>query len=709
MNKALKLHLSLCALLVSMSAAPASGALQIDCPDNRTMHWSEVDTLTVGVIDFDVSCLPIQYSVGQGSEGLARIDSQTGELTIAPGAFAVCEQQITLIASDDCGAADTCILLVCVQNYGPTATCSLATETYLWGESVSSVVTFSDPDAGSTIPDFRIIEYAGPGNPEINAQGEFYWQTYESPEYLGEFTFHIVVSDGSPACEPCSPRNADTCSFSVTIEPTYRVTIKTVHNVIQGGPANVHITLDNCDSYEINPIAGFDFLIQYDSPALSITGATEGKFFLENEWEYFTYGFGQTDSCNSNCPTRTFRLVAIAEINDAMHHPSGFTNSAPGSDVLVTLHFQVSNNRNLECHYSPVRFYWADCGDNAFASPDGSLISSRYVYENSTDCFGDDGASSVDNPNAAFPTLLGVPSACPTEPLRRIDFRNGGVEIICAGIIDARGDMNLNGISNEVSDAELLADYLVHGPEVFSINIDGQTAASEVNGDGIPLTLADLQYMIRIITGDQIPRSELQHYRDTAIVTASHDTLDLTVDEEIGAALLIYDFPFTVQLSDIPEGMDIKWNRSADETRVLVYNIGTNAIGDGRLIGLPGVPRSVYLVGYDGSIFASEIHNPPPTTPKTFYVNQNYPNPFNAGTVIEVGTAYAGELRISIYNTLGRLVDVIATRADAGTMSFQWVPRDNPSGVYYYQAKLKAFTDNGKETLTASGKMTLLK
>jgi hypothetical protein len=46
-------------------------------------------------------------------------------------------------------------------------------------------------------------------------------------------------------------------------------------------------------------------------------------------------------------------------------------------------------------------------------------------------------------------------------PFRCIEFWFGGIDIICADSIDDRGDMNLNGLANEIADAVLYTNYFL--------------------------------------------------------------------------------------------------------------------------------------------------------------------------------------------------------------------------------------------------------
>jgi hypothetical protein len=58
-------------------------------------------------------------------------------------------------------------------------------------------------------------------------------------------------------------------------------------------------------------------------------------------------------------------------------------------------------------------------------------------------------------------------------------------------------------IGYEIADAVLFSNYFIRGLPVFTINQAGQVAASDVNADGLVLTVADLVYLIRAVVGDE--------------------------------------------------------------------------------------------------------------------------------------------------------------------------------------------------------------
>lgn len=81
---------------------------------------------------------------------------------------------------------------------------------------------------------------------------------------------------------------------------------------------------------------------------------------------------------------------------------------------------------------------------------------------------------------------------------------------------------------------------------------------------------------------------------------------------------------------------------------------------------------------------------------------QNYPNPFNSRTYIRFVLPESGDVRLTIYDILGRQVEtVIDEFRDASAQSVPFDASDYPSGVYF--ARLKT------ENATRSIKMLLLK
>ncbi|MHC1704780.1 MAG: M6 family metalloprotease domain-containing protein [Tenuifilaceae bacterium] len=77
------------------------------------------------------------------------------------------------------------------------------------------------------------------------------------------------------------------------------------------------------------------------------------------------------------------------------------------------------------------------------------------------------------------------------------------------------------------------------------------------------------------------------------------------------------------------------------------------------------------------------------------YLSQNYPNPFNQSTSIDFSIIENDHVIISVYNTLGKLVDIITDENySPGSYTKQWIPKNLPNGIYFYQIQ----SHNYKET-----------
>ena len=78
--------------------------------------------------------------------------------------------------------------------------------------------------------------------------------------------------------------------------------------------------------------------------------------------------------------------------------------------------------------------------------------------------------------------------------------------------------------------------------------------------------------------------------------------------------------------------------------------------------------------------------------PSEFSLGQNYPNPFNPATNIEFSLPVSSHVRITIYNALGNLVEVLADHRYApGRYLVSWEASSFPSGVYFYRLQTAGF------------------
>jgi len=108
-----------------------------------------------------------------------------------------------------------------------------------------------------------------------------------------------------------------------------------------------------------------------------------------------------------------------------------------------------------------------------------------------------------------------------------------------------RGDLNLNGLAFELADAAIYANYFANGIVIFTIDPPAQIAATDINMDGMVLTVADYVMMIRIEMGAGDPPPADPDTFTTNIIYQYTDT-GLTVlarfDRPAASMYMEYDF-----------------------------------------------------------------------------------------------------------------------------------------------------------------------
>ncbi len=674
-----------------------------NCPDDATIHWGETFLHDFVAFDPDAS-QTLTFDLCETTPEAVSMDA-AGHLTWSSGPEDICDPTICVIVTDDCGAVDTCTFDICVTNSPPVVTCP-EDATICNGYPFAAQVTATDPDGGPTAF-FRLV--SGPAGVTVDDMtGEIAW---EAPE-PGSWDICVEASDGAPVCDPCSPANADTCCFTLNVVALDLV-IEKVHKQYQNQQAEVSIDFLHQGSNW--PIGGYDLLIQYDASVLNFSKATEGEFFLDCEWEYFTYRFGASGNCGVGaCPTGMLRIVAMAETTggNLANHPDCFTNDGlavpgPGSSTstqLAVMHFMVTDDRTAECTFAPIRFMWYDCGDNALSNVTGDTL---YISNEVYDYGGEVGEppvvvwNQITGLDNVFPTLTGAPSPdCDlsekTELVRCANFHNGGVDIICADSIDAAGDVNLNGIAYEIADAVMLTNYFISGLGAFEPHVEGSIAASDANRDGLALSVSDLVFVIRVVIGDAMPYAKVAPNAEQVSYTLENGVIATTSNIDISGAALVVQGMVEPQL--LTDGMSMRYAYDGSVTRIVVTPAveGANMTSfQGEFLG--GISRelvSIELATSEGAMVLAK------NVPVSFGLTQNYPNPFNPATTIEFALPEPTEYTLTIFNIQGQMVGSHSGRADAaGIFRFEWDASEKASGVYLYRLEAGSFSQTKKMLL----------
>jgi len=100
-------------------------------------------------------------------------------------------------------------------------------------------------------------------------------------------------------------------------------------------------------------------------------------------------------------------------------------------------------------------------------------------------------------------------------------------------------------------------------------------------------------------------------------------------------------------------------------------------------------PRGVYYI--TGSIPTSSISESPINKPQSFELFQNYPNPFNPSTVISYQLPMSSEVKLVVFDVLGReLQTLVNTRQAAGRYDVPFNASSLSSGVYFYRLSVSS-------------------
>ena len=651
----------------------------------------------VGTIDFDAvdpeSDTPIEFAI---SSGPGIIDINSGVWSWSGGSVPQQGADVLQVYAKDPTGSGTfgpvATVNLTVTNDPPTIDCPGILVTAPADDATCQVVHVTDDCDNLTLS-------AGIWDPQVvfTDLGGGDWEVCFTPVPPAMVvTMPITVDDGG------TPKLSASCDllWNVIEGAPYAIEIEKIKDQVQGVFTEVDVIL-----HKIDPtmgFGGFDILIAYDQSALSFQQALEGDIYGACNWEYFTYRFGPYGNCGNQCPSGMVRVIGMAETNNGPVHPDcdtpdpGYVQEGQLPITLFKLVFLVSNDRNLECQFVPVRFFWYDCGDNVLSNHDGSELYVSFMVFDFDEYGAPFSSDPINNGTIGFPTYLGAQDYCldgtpfPDKPvpIRFVDFQNGGVDIVCADSIDARGDVNLNGIAYEIADAVMFTNYFVKGLDAFT-HVDGSIAATDCNADGLVLTVGDLVYLIRVVVGDALPYPKL----NPTHADFAYENGVVSIDAEMGAAFLVFEGAVTPTL--LADNMEMMYGVVDGNTRVLVYSTDAGAAFNGDFIAVNGdLVGNPEFATYEGQPVVVQ------KVAKTFQLEQNYPNPFNPKTTIAFQIPGGGEYKLAIYNITGQLVYEVSGYTD-GFGAEEWDASENASGIYFY----KLVTDN----YTATQKAVLLK
>jgi hypothetical protein len=138
--------------------------------------------------------------------------------------------------------------------------------------------------------------------------------------------------------------------------------------------------------------------------------------------------------------------------------------------------------------------------------------------------------------------------------------------------------------------------------------------------------------------------------------------------------------------------------------------VGTGAVGfarQGWSVSLSSDGKTAIVGGYSDNTgvgaawvyahTASSVREPGDEVPLQFSLAQNYPNPFNPSTTIEYVLPHSSQVKLTLFDILGREVSVLVNeKKEAGVYEVKFDGSSLASGVYFYRLQAESFVDTKK-------------
>ncbi len=218
--------------------------------------------------------------------------------------------------------------------------------------------------------------------------------------------------------------------------------------------------------------------------------------------------------------------------------------------------------------------------------------------------------------------------------------------------------------------------------DLYLQKLDGATGAYLFQSQGIPVSVENNDQTNPVIITEDSSGFHIcwEDYRGLhSDVYASHFAADGNLQQNwTGEGDVICDFynlqETPVMTSDFHGGAIAVWPDARSSGKEYVYNLYAQRWNDSTITGV-GIPRIKPV--------------------ESFNLAQNHPNPFNPETVISFSLAQSGEVKLVIYNALGREVArLVDGPLQTGYHRVTWSGTDSrgfkaASGIYYYRLEME--------------------
>ncbi len=155
---------------------------------------------------------------------------------------------------------------------------------------------------------------------------------------------------------------------------------------------------------------------------------------------------------------------------------------------------------------------------------------------------------------------------------------------------------------------------------------------------------------------------------------------------------------YTINLATLQRTNPTGWYNYGDYPYYAIFRVlpnGTLFLGGGTTDGSNFSPSNRAVL-----ITPTLLSHQEPQVPKSFLLHQNYPNPFNPSTTIAYGLPVASDVRLDVFDVLGRkIATLVNSKQPSGDYSVLFNASTLCSGVYFYRLQAGSFVQTKKMLL----------
>jgi len=246
---------------------------------------------------------------------------------------------------------------------------------------------------------------------------------------------------------------------------------------------------------------------------------------------------------------------------------------------------------------------------------------------------------------------------------------------------------------------DLNADLMVNVLDVVRLVgiILGQIEQNEddwcgdVNDDGA-FDVLDVVSIVDIIL--TIPSRENSNPLNEVKVSFNDGNATITSNGNLAGLQFDVYGDFTIETSSIKEGWEVHYNNNT----ILIFSINGSTFESGQLFEYDGVLNFSSGIATDWTKEGIDVTYS--GVPASYSLSPAYPNPFNPNTTITYGVPTESDVKITVYDMLGReIVQLVNQNMSAGAHQITWQASNQSSGLYMIKMVSNDYTSIQKVLL----------